>query len=59
MSAGNALSPEVALLAAISETLEKEYTGKDDLMWEKSPFGWMKTRPSRQVGTIGERLVAG
>lgn len=59
MALDYALSPEVALLAAISQTLEKEYLGQDDLLWEKSPFGWLKTRPSRQVGTIGEKLVAG
>lgn len=59
MALDQSLSPEVALLAALSETLEKEYLGQDDLLWEKSPFGWLKTRPSRQVGTIGERLVAG
>ena len=29
------------------------------LPWEGSPFAWIKTRPSRQVGTIGEKLVAG
>ena len=26
-------------------------------MWAGSPFGWIKTRPSRQVGAIGEKLV--
>jgi hypothetical protein len=29
------------------------------LDWEQSPFGWIKQRPSRQVGKIGELLVAG
>ena len=28
-------------------------------MWLGSPFYWIKGRPSRQVGTIGEALVAG
>ncbi len=27
--------------------------------WIGSPFAWIRTRPSRQVGTIGEQLVAG
>lgn len=27
--------------------------------WVGSPFAWIKTRPSRQVGSIGEQLVAG
>ena len=50
--------PEVRALAAISATLQVGYE-VDDLMWEGSPFGWMKRRPSRQVGAIGEKLVAG
>jgi hypothetical protein len=28
-------------------------------MWQGSPFAWIKTRPSRQIGAIGESLVAG
>ena len=31
----------------------------DDLAWSGSPFAWIKSRPSRQVGAIGEQLVAG
>ena len=50
--------PEVRALAAISATLQVGYE-VDDLMWEGSPSGWMKRRPSRQVGAIGEKLVAG
>jgi len=50
--------PEVAALAMISATLQAEYAA-EDLHWSGSPFAWIKTRPSRQVGTIGERLVAG
>ena len=38
--------------------LEADYTAKDAI-WNGSPFGWIKTRPSRQVGAIGEKLVAG
>lgn len=49
---------EVQALVARSAELEAEYTA-DDGMWEGSPFGWIKQRPSRQVGAIGERLVAG
>jgi hypothetical protein len=29
------------------------------LEWEGSPFAWLKTRPSRQVGKICEDIVAG
>ncbi|MFT3770564.1 MAG: hypothetical protein QM820_34490 [Minicystis sp.] len=50
--------PEVAALATISATLQIEYTA-EGIEWLNSPFAWIKSRPSRQVGTIGERLVAG
>ena len=48
--------PEVALLADIAATLEGHYAD-DFSMWAGSPFRWIKTRPSRQVGAIGEKLV--
>lgn len=50
--------PEVQLLAAIAGTLEADYLNLDST-WAGSPFAWIKTRPSRQVGKIGEQLVAG
>lgn len=43
-------------LGKISEKLQSEYESDDDA-WIGSPFAWIKTRPSRQVGAIGERLV--
>jgi len=52
------VNPEVRLLAGISQALEAEYTS-EDTGWEGSPFAWIKKRPSRQVGKIGELLVAG
>lgn len=52
------LSPEVRILAGIASTLEADYTS-DDVAWTGSPFAWIKTRPSRQVGAIGEKLIAG
>lgn len=52
------VDPEVQALANISAILQAEYAG-EELAWAGSPFAWIKTRPSRQVGTIGERLVAG
>ena len=48
--------PEVSLLADIATSLEGQYAD-DFTMWAGSPFGWIKTRPSRQVGAIGEKLV--
>jgi len=52
------VDPEVQLLAGIAGTLRADYAD-EGLAWEGSPFAWIKTRPSRQVGTIGEKLVAG
>ena len=49
--------PEVALLAHLAEELEGQYAS-DAAMWAGSPFQWIKTRPSRQVGAIGEKLVS-
>lgn len=51
--------PEVSLIAALADSLRKDYEEDEDSAWSSSPFGWIKTRPSRQVGTIGEKLVAG
>lgn len=52
--------PEVLMLATIAGTLKGDYVreGPDD-PWAGSPFAWIRTRPSRQVGKIGEQLVAG
>jgi hypothetical protein len=51
---------EVLTLATIASTLKRDYVregGNDP--WAGSPFAWIRTRPSRQVGKIGEQLVAG
>lgn len=52
--------PEVLMLATIAGTLKDDYVreGPDD-PWAGSPFAWIRTCPSRQVGKIGEQLVAG
>jgi hypothetical protein len=52
------VDPEVLALAAISATLQAEYAA-EELAWTGSPFAWIKSRPSRTIGAIGERLVAG
>jgi hypothetical protein len=49
---------DVGLLAGISTSLEGKYAVKEDA-WTGSPFAWIKTCPSRQVGKIGELLIAG
>lgn len=50
--------PDVRILATWSASLESDYAA-DQLAWEGSPFAWIKTRPSRQVGVIGEKLLSG
>jgi hypothetical protein len=48
--------PDVRRLADIAIAMEAEYERVED-HWKTSPFGWIKTKPSRQVGSIGELLV--
>ena len=52
------VDPDVRILAGLSLALEAEYVSENQ-EWADSPFAWIKTRPSRQVGAIGEKLVAG
>ncbi len=49
---------EVQLLAGIAGTIRANHED-DDLAWEGSPFAWIIMRPSRTIGAIGEKLVAG
>jgi hypothetical protein len=51
--------PEVNLLASIATTVHQDYASDEVDPWEGSPFAWIKGRPSRQVGAIGEKLVSG
>lgn len=51
--------PDVVLLASIAATLMSDSINPADDPWIGSPFAWIRTRPSRQVGKIGEQLVAG
>ncbi len=52
--------PEVQMLAAIAATLKGDYIKENEQdIWAGSPFAWIKTRPSRQIGKIGEQLIAG
>ena len=52
------MDPEVQILAAISATIQADYSA-DDAAWQGSPFAWLRSCPSRQKGAIGEKLVAG
>jgi hypothetical protein len=49
---------DLRIVVELATEMEAEYTEGDE-MWEGSPFRWIKSRPSRQVGKIGEELVAG
>lgn len=49
---------DVRLLASLAASIHADYVA-DDSAWEGSPFAWIRTRPSRQKGKIGEQLVAG
>jgi hypothetical protein len=57
--AGVITDPEVRVLAGLSAALEADYVNPGEDPWVGSPFAWIKGRPSRQVGAIGEQLVAG
>ena len=60
LSLATITDPDVQALAAISAALKADYVREGALdPWDGSPFAWIKTRPSRQVGKIGEQLVAG
>ncbi len=50
--------PEVRQLAAIAGIIEQDYRNANT-DWIHSPFGWIKTLPSRSSGAVFESLVAG
>lgn len=51
--------PETKIIAGLAESLRADYETDAADPWAESPFRWIKKRPSRQVGAIGEKLVAG
>ena len=53
------IDKDVQILAGLARGLRDEYIKPEEDLWAGSPFAWIKTRPSRQVGKIGEQLVAG
>lgn len=50
-------SKEFRELANISLNLRDEYI-KENNNWVGSPFEWIKHRPSRSIGAIGEKIVS-
>jgi len=57
---GQIIDEDLRIVAGIAAALKADYVkpAKAD-PWEGSPFAWIRTRPSRQRGKIGEQLVAG
>ncbi|MBR1920653.1 MAG: hypothetical protein IJ829_01460 [Kiritimatiellae bacterium] len=53
----NAKSKEYRELVSISQALQHEYRDENK-MWNGSPFEWIKYRPSRSIGAIGEKIVS-
>ena len=50
---------DLETLFSIAKALKSSYVRDEaEDPWANSPFAWIKTRPSRQVGKIGEQLVA-
>ena len=50
---------DLETLFSIAKALKRSYVRDEtEDPWADSPFAWIKTRPSRQVGKIGEQLVA-
>lgn len=54
----NFSEPDVQRLAEIADKIKGEYI-QEGKAWANSPFAWIRACPSRQIGKIGERLVAG
>lgn len=53
----NTNSLEYKALVHINYMLKSEYL-KNNHQWDDSPFAWIKHRPSRSVGAIGEKMVS-
>ena len=44
-------------LVSISLALQSEHM-RENAAWKDSPFAWIKLRPSRSIGAIGEKMLA-
>jgi hypothetical protein len=60
MSEGKQLDTDFELLVAIAATLKADYIREGAIdPWATSPFHWVKLLSSRQIGKVGEQLIAG
>jgi len=54
-----AADTDLETMFSIARGLKSSYVRDEaEDKWTNSPFAWIRTRPSRQVGKIGEQLVA-
>ena len=53
----NTHTKEYQEIVQISNTLYNEYL-EENSIWKNSPFAWIKQRPSRTIGAIGEKIIA-
>lgn len=53
----NSKTVEYQELVGISQSMQKEYAEENN-QWVGSPFEWIKHRPSRSIGAIGEKIVS-
>ena len=53
----NSETEEYRELVSISQALSREYQDENK-HWQGSPFEWIKYRPSRSIGAIGEKIVS-
>ena len=44
-------------LVQISNMIYEEYKS-ENILWKGSPFEWIKHRPSRSIGAIGEKIIS-
>ena len=52
------IDEETRVVASLSELIMDEYVDLETSAWDESPFNWIRSRPSRQKGSIGEKLVS-
>lgn len=53
----NSTTQEYRELVGISQMMQSEYS-EENKQWKGSPFEWIKHRPSRSIGAIGEKIVS-